>query len=394
MSPMWAMPSVWRCVWTCCRYGAVRGECSGLGWGRGPLQGWQGLPPDSTRHDRPCCALRLVSAMTIRQLYSCLGEGPAEGIELLGKWPPTPRSQAESDAWLASASCSLCRCWFNLCALGAATRLRLRRATEDASLELRCFERQEQQPTGGPKRSEGHPAGGCLRWILTGRSPGSACQNLVGPALQPPVASALFCRPKLSPPPDTIGPAGASLVVFEYAEHAANCIEDHHRPGGLGPREKGAKMNDTSRRWCTLWESLMRASPGWVARPLAADPRTCDSVEVKLGLFNSPPASQQTPSFRVHSHLLLRAAWRRTCDALLCGATASAPRLASTRVRVTRLARGAARGGSKCSCRGCENCRGGTPTAATPHTRSCLSSFDVTLYPANPTPHWLSLDCP
>ncbi|KAL4440168.1 hypothetical protein ABPG75_003169 [Micractinium tetrahymenae] len=107
--------------------------------------------------------------------------------------------QAESGAWLASASCSLCRCWFNLCAMGAASRLRLRRAAEDAALELRCYERQELRPTG------------------------------------------------------------AALAVFEYAEHAANCIEDHHRP-----------------------------------------------------------------------------AWRRAADALLCGATATAPRLASTRIRVDR----------------------------------------------------------
>jgi hypothetical protein len=25
--------------------------------------------------------------------------------------------------------------------------------------------------------------------------------------------------------------AGTALAVFEYAEHAANCIEDHHRTG-------------------------------------------------------------------------------------------------------------------------------------------------------------------
>ncbi|PRW39140.1 kinase domain [Chlorella sorokiniana] len=107
--------------------------------------------------------------------------------------------RAEADAWLASDACSASAAWFNLWALGATSRLRMQRQLDDAGRELRCYERQELRPTG------------------------------------------------------------AVLALFEYAEHAANCIEDHHRP---------------------------------------------------------------LP--------------RRAADALLCGATATAPRMGSRRVRVRR----------------------------------------------------------
>lgn len=64
-------------------------------------------------------------------------------------FPHAAHRCAEADAWLASSSCSTAACWFNLWALGATSRQRLRRAAEDAALELSCYQRQDLQPTGG-----------------------------------------------------------------------------------------------------------------------------------------------------------------------------------------------------------------------------------------------------
>lgn len=115
-------------------------------------------------------------------------------------------------------------------------------------------------------------------------------------------------RLKLSPH-HLLPSAGAALVVFEYAEHAANCIEDHHRPGvrGLG------------------------GSSG------SAGNASCSST-LQAGRSCSLQRQRRQPSVLRPWRASRRAALRKAADKLLCGSTATAPRLASRRVRVSRWA--------------------------------------------------------
>lgn len=155
--------------------------------------------------------------------------------------------RAESDAWSASDSCSCSAWWFSLWALGGAGQRRLQRQLDAAAHKLACYQRQDLRPTGAELSfacSAAQHLCGAQRFHIRMQSSAGMCASGRSPPLRPPAHPS---------------PAGAALAVFEYAEHAANCIEDHHR-----------------------------------------------------------------------------SAARRATDAALCGATASAPRIASARVRVSR----------------------------------------------------------